>query len=298
MRFKRFLQGLFISVFVVIGAVGFANNLTKIGYSGAATGRLWTEYKSVEGKLRTVINTYWEEIAEQEIPDHELLKAFGSHVAIGTTELVLSEESTGQQFYLSTADEVVATSDSNEDSAGQTGALTLLVEGMTEDVPGTWVRATDTITMTGSPGTGTSTEKFIRVESVRAVTAGSVGANVGTITFTDQGATGTFMVMTPGQGSTKAAIRSIQTGKKLLIRNIWATAAGSKNLEVHLYVREFGKAWNLEHELSLNNSPFRDNILLNSIPAKSDIEIRVHALSAGATGACKAGWLGRTENDD
>jgi hypothetical protein len=252
--------------------------------------------KQAEGKSRVISNTYWEEIAEDEIPNHELIRTFGSHVSIGTTELVLSEAAAGQQFYVAAADEVVATSSSNEDSTGGTGALTLEVGGITEDVAGTWVKETDTITMTGTPGTGTTTKKFIRVHYVRAVTAGSTGANVGTITITDQGATGTFMVMTPGHGKTKAAIFSVESGKNLLIRDMWATAAGGKNIEVHLYIREFGGAWNLDHEFSLNNAPFDTNILLNSIPGKSDIEMRVQALAAGATGAVKAGWVGRTEN--
>jgi hypothetical protein len=257
----------------------------------------FTGMKSVEGKARVVVNTYWEEIAELELPDHELVRVFGSHVSVGSTQLILSEESTGQQFYLDTADEVVATSDSNEDSAGQTGALTLEVGGITEDVPGVWVLDTDTITLTGSPGSGTTTKKFIRVHYVRVVTAGTTGSNVGTITFTDQGATGTFMKMTPIHGMTKAAIRSIQSGKKLLIRDMWSTSTGSKNIEVHLYIRKFGEAWNLQYpEFSLNNSPFGINILLNSIPPKSDLEIRVESLAAGATGIVKAGFLGRTEN--
>jgi hypothetical protein len=248
------------------------------------------------GKLRNLTNTYWEEIAEQDIPDHDLVRVFGSHVAIGTTELILSEAAAGQQFYVAAADEVVATSSSNEDSTGGTGALTLLVRGMTEDVPGTWVKDTDTITLTGTPGAGTSTKKFIRVDSVEAVTAGSTGSNVGTITFTDQGATGTHMKMTPGHGLTKAAIKAVASGKKLLIRNFWATVSAGKSIEVHLYVREFGGAWQDKIEYSLNNSNFDSNILLNSIPSKSDIQIRVQT-TTGTAGAAKAGFLGRTENE-
>lgn len=267
----------------------------KVGYSDPTSPGNWSEMKSVLGKLRVIVNTYWEEIAEVEIPNHNLVRVLGSHTAIADTELILSDTSTGQQFYLDTADEIVATSNSNEDSAGQTGALTIVVQGLTEDVPGTWVRETDTITMTGAPGSGTTTKKFIRFEKAWVDNVGSAGANVGTITFTDQGATGTFMVMLPGAGATKAALASIESGRKILIRDFWATGAGSKNVQVRLYVREYGKSWQVKKEYSLNNNTFGVNILENSIPEKSDIEIRVQALAPGATGAVKAGFLGRTE---
>jgi hypothetical protein len=250
--------------------------------------------KTVLGKTRVVNNSYWEEITEQEIPDHDIVRVFGSHVAVGLTETILSEAATGQQFYLAAADEVVATSSSNSDSAGGTGALTLLVRGLTVD-GSDWNVDTDTITLTGEPGTGTTTKKFIRVFDAETLTAGSAGANVGTITLTDQGATGTFMKMTPGHNKTKAAVYTVPTGKELMIRNLWATTAGTKSIEVHLYKRTVGGVFVLETEFSLQDSSFDTEILLNSLSAKTDVEMRVQT-AVGTAGVCKGGWLGRIEN--
>jgi hypothetical protein len=289
---KRFISTLILAIMLATASYSFAAPAAVVIVDQDSTSTV----QVIGGKLRNLTNTYWEEIAEQDIPDHELIRVFGSHVAIGTTELVLSEAAAGQQFYLTTADEVVATSTSNEDATGGTGALTLQINGMTEDVPGTWVEDTDTITLTGTPGAGTSTKKFIRIDSIVALTAGTTGSNVGTITFTDQGATGTHMKMTPGHGHTKAAIKAIPSGKKLLIRNFWATVSAGKSIEVHLYVREFGGAWQDRVEYSLNDSNFDSNILLDSIPGKSDVQIRVQT-TTGSAGAAKAGFLGRTENE-
>jgi hypothetical protein len=250
--------------------------------------------KQTEGKSRVITNTYWEEIAEVEIPDHELIRVVGSHVAIGTTELILSEESTGQQFYLGAEDEIVATSTSNEDATGGDGALTIEVGGLI-DTAGVWSFDTDIITMAGTPGTGTTTKKFIRMFYGKTLTAGATGSNEGTITFTDQGATGTFMKMTPGHNKTKAAVYTVPSTKKLLIRDFWTTAAATKAIESHLYVRPFGGVFAMEYEFSLQNSTFDLNILLNSIAAKSDVEVRVET-TTGSAGAAKGGWVGRIEN--
>lgn len=251
--------------------------------------------KQAEGKNRNIVNTYWEEIAEQEIPDHDLVRPFGSHEAIGTTEVVLSEAATGQQFYLAANDTIdLVSSDDEDGGAGtDTGALTATVIGLVES-GGDWIDQSETLALNGDTAV-TTTKEFIRVFRVKIASAGSVGSNIGTITISDNGTSTTIMKMTPGHNSTQACLFTVKTGKKLLIRNWWATAAGAKPINVHLYIRPPGGVFVLEDRTALQDSEFNHNILLNGLAAKTDLELRVQT-AAGSAGVCMGGFVGRIEN--
>jgi len=110
---------------------------------------------------------------------------------------------------------VAAWSDSNDDDIAGPGARRLLIDGLSED----WDEIGELISMdAGAPAI--SALKYRRINRCVVIAAGSVEANVGTVTI-KHGAL-TLAHIDPGVGSTQQAVFSIPRNRNGFLTKVWA----------------------------------------------------------------------------
>lgn len=100
----------------------------------------------------------------------------------------------GLYTYLTSASTIYVTSDSLNDGTGQTGARTILVQGLNSDY--------EEITSIVTVGGGASTAQFLRVYRAQLYETGTLGNNAGILTIsTGSGGTGTVLAKIGGNGT-------------------------------------------------------------------------------------------------
>jgi len=233
--------------------------------------------KHVDNKPRVCSMPYTYDIAEGNVPDHEVVSVFGHNANVDTsfetvadTSALLSEMSAAQQLKV--------VSSSTQDASGSSGANTLTINGL----DGTYATLSKTIAL-GGTGAVTVTGGYLRVFEAHVATAGSSGTNIGDITVTNSGASTTLLQVAAGEGQSHAAIYTAPTGTTLYISQIWASEGTTKGSEVHLFTREPGGVWRSRMLTSVNHSPFSLALAMPiPVSAKTDIQMRAKALQAGA----------------
>jgi hypothetical protein len=164
------------------------------------------------------------------IKDSLVVQKFGSNNDAGGTEEMLWSQS-GAYTWLADHDTIVVTGGA-EDDAGQTGALTVLVQGLDNNFD----VQEETVTMAGAGGV-TTTNKFRRVHRMKVMTAGSAGWNVGAITAAATGG-GNVSHIPATYNQSMQANYTVPRNYNGWILRWYASSASNQTIDVYMRVRE------------------------------------------------------------
>lgn len=182
----------------------------------------------------------------------------------------------------------VFSSDANDTSAG-TGARTIRIIGLDAD----YNEQSETVTLNGLTAVDT-VNTYIRLQRALVLTAGTGGANAGTITARQKTTTANvFFVMPIGQNQTHAGAFTIPAGytgyitQALFDINRAGTGGGAfdRSADVDIYCRPFGGVYNSKFPVSITTG----NGIVKYLEApiivteKTDIVLRCGSVSADNT---------------
>ena len=142
----------------------------------------------------------------------------------------------------------IASSSANDDSAG-TGARTVVVIGLN----GSYAVTTETVELTASTETPTS-NSYIIIYRMYVATAGSGGANAGTITATAQTDATVTAQISVGFNQTLMAVYQVPAGKTAYLRRYYASMnnpTATTSADVRLLVKPFGEVYQTKHIVGL-----------------------------------------------
>jgi len=199
------------------------------------------------------------------VEDFSSAGQFGYNTAISTAfETVWGVG--GTPTYPSTATGCTVTSSNT--AADNTG--TVLVTGLDANY--------NQQTAVATIGGGATTETFIRVFSIRMVTANTGDANVGTLTATVDSQTVATVVA--GYGSSLSAIYTIPANKRGFIVQASIGSSKQKEIEAKIMTKQIsnGNVWNTVAFQSTFGVPlFETFVIPFKIEEKTDIELRAKA---------------------
>jgi len=112
-------------------------------------------------------------------------------------------------------------SSSASDAAAGTGARTVTVQGLDAN----FNAVQETVTLNGTSVVAL-VNSYLRINNVQVATAGSGGANAGTVTLRVAGAGASQAVMSPGVGYAKQAIYTVPNGFSLLLTDLFFAVGG------------------------------------------------------------------------
>ena len=133
-------------------------------------------------------------------------------------------------------------------------------------------------TVTATIGGSATTETFIRVFSIRMITANTGDANVGTLTATVDSQTVATVVA--GYGSSLSAIYTIPANKRGFIVQASIGSSKQKEIEAKIMTKQIsnGNVWNTVAFQSTFGVPlFETFVIPFKIEEKTDIELRAKA---------------------
>jgi hypothetical protein len=170
-----------------------------------------------------------------------------SDIDIGTEDIW----ATGGTFVPPTsATTVNFVSSSPADAAAGTGARTLTIQGL----DGSYNQVTETLTMDGATQVPTALSYFI-IHDVIVATAGTGGANAGTITtIWTGGGTPSGPSVAIGKGQSQFCIYQIPAGYTGFIEQFGGGTQGGTTLDIELFVKPFGGVYNFKGKMSLNST--------------------------------------------
>ena len=179
---------------------------------------------------------------------------------------------------------VIVSDDVNDDGdVASTGALTVEVEGLLAS----YVYHKETITMDGT--TNVDLSEFLRVFRAKVITAGSSGANEGTIQI-KHGAT-VLAQIDPLVGQTLMAIYTTPAGQLSTLKGWWVeiSRATAGNSELALMMSENGGPW-LQKEVrsAVNSGPMKRTFPESDdgegfrVMPKTDIKVRALSVSVAS----------------
>lgn len=174
----------------------------------------------------------------------------------------------------------ITSSDAN-DTAGGTGARTIMLEGLGDN----YQLQTETLAMGGGvPGVNT-TLTWRRMHRAVIQTAGSAGTNIGVITIKHTTtAANVFAVLPSGRGRSSIAAYTVPAGYSAYLKRFGSSILGSNTatIEVDIWVREFGKAVTLRNPFTVSNGSDTSRERYGGIkfPEKTDINFRVVTCSS------------------
>ena len=219
-------------------------------------------------------------IARGAVAQTSHINKFGYNTAVGATFETITDLG-GNQYYPTSAGVVsIVSSDANDDD-GDTGAITVEIQGL----DGNYAEISETVTLNGTSAV-TTTASFLRVFRMRVLTAGSSGTNEGNITASI-GGNNVARISGGNGGQTLMAVYTVPAGKKGYIIKFQGSL--SKNQEAQFMIRtrdSVGGAWQVKGMFgTFSNSVGYDYPVPLEVTEKTDIEIRA---KAGATSECGA----------
>lgn len=199
------------------------------------------------------------------VEDFTAVGQFGYNTAVGTSfETVWGVG--GFPVYPTTATGcAVTSSDTVSDNGG-----TVLVTGLDADY--------NQVTATATIGGGATAQTFIRVFSLRMLTATTGDANVGTLTATVDSKTVGAVVI--GYGSSLSAIYTIPANKRGYIVQASIGSSKQKEIEAKIMTKTItnGNVWNTVAFQSTFGVPlFETFVIPFTVEEKTDIELRAKA---------------------
>ncbi len=157
------------------------------------------------------------EIAKGNIPGHSvvLIRGHNPNISIAGGETDIAEM--GNLTYLTSAEtmEIVSTSDEDGGSGGDTGLLTMLIQG----VDNTGAAIQEIITLNGTTDV-TSSNSYLRINSMVGLTVGSTNLNVGNITATASTAATIQDEMGAIEGASQSSHYTVPLAKRLFLHQV------------------------------------------------------------------------------
>lgn len=241
--------------------------------------------KHIDNKPRVSSMPYLYDIAEGNIVDHEPIRRYGHNNAVSTSLETVYHVS-NLKTYLTSAERLQVVSDDVDDDGDpvDTGARTIRIDGLDTD----HLEISEVVTMNGTTNVLTDAS-FLRILTVTTITAGSSGYNEGTITVSNNADTIVLDQIDPIENESHCACFTIPAGHTGYVTQAMATEASSKGSEFSFWIREPGGLWIAKRSIVLLDSAIITPMML---PEKTDIEIRVQAILAGAiVTAGFEGWI-------
>ena len=177
----------------------------------------------------------------------------------------------GVYTFPSSADIITVTSTSSEDAAGQTGALTVRLQGLDAN----YNEVEEDFILNGTVGVA-GTVEFLRTHRAFVLTGNNDNNNVGDINFTHS--VGVTCQIAAGMGQSQVTFYTIPAGKSGYLRSFAATMNKNQENTVRLFQKKpDGGVFRLASELNLYNSNMHTTY---SIPLyfteKTDLEVRTY----------------------
>ena len=263
------------------GLVSYLRDLYARIWDGTTTAKV-----STDGALS--VQDRYLAIAEGAVTGHSLTLKFGRNPDVDAAAAETIWEGGGAYTFDATAQSLeIISNDINDDGdPASTGALTATVYG----VDGSYVAKSETVTLNGTTAVAL-TGTWLRVNRIIVATAGSSGANEGTLTVRLAGAGATRAVVTPLNGQTLMAVWTVPAGYSAYMLNYYvsintATPATAAAIDVKLLTRSSLGVINLKHQQStlagamqhMFGAPFK-------ITEKTDVYLDV-ATSANNSDVC------------
>jgi len=180
------------------------------------------------------------------------------------------------------AQTVTITSTSDNDTLAGTGARTITLYGLDF----AYLPLIKTYNMNGSAGTIT-TDEFLRCDRSRVESAGTTGANEGTINVTQTTSGIKFAGMPIGYNSTMIAAYTIPAGKTGYLDTLFSTFSGGKKAayaSLQFRVRLYNGIFVVQGEAALHSEGssniFRKYDYPVALPEKADLHIVANTSSA------------------
>ena len=218
------------------------------------------------------------QVTTGQFPRYSSNNKFGYNPAIGTSQEEVWNVG-GVEAYLTTAEtmNIVSTDINDDGDPVSTGARTLEIIGLDNN----WLPIRETITLNGQTNVLT-TNAYLRVFRMYVITAGTSGANEGTITATASTAGSVHAQIDPTDNQTLKINFSIPGNKYGVITHSEIGCGKSDDCEVRFKVRPFGEVFQTKRLLNFFESTVSfSNILPILLPPKSDITITALSAAGG-----------------
>jgi len=234
--------------------------------------------RQVDNKPRVSSMPYTYDIAEGNVPGHSHIRQFGHNDNVGAaSETIWSP--TGLYPWPTGAETLkVSSSDADDDgSPAGVGARTIQLYGLDTN----YALQDETITLNGQGSVATE-NSYLRVYQARVLTAGTSGANEGTISIKNNADAVTLLTIEPLRNESLAAIFTIPADNTGYIVSWYGATSSNKVTEVEMFIKPFGEVLQIKTIVELNQQPFQQNwIFPESVTEKSDIEMRAKAAGGG-----------------
>lgn len=224
------------------------------------------------------------------IKDHHSINKFGYNPAVGATPAETIWTVGGRYVYETVAVQPNVSSTSVEDdilTAGAvagTGAHTVQIYGLDAD----YNEINEVVTLNGVADV-VATKSYIRLNRMVIRSAGTGGANAGTVTCKDPTNTRTMGNIAIGDNQTLMALWTVPADHEGHLTNFWVASVTAKASTVDIIIRPFGEVFQVKRRILVNAS-YEDTVFTfpEEVPEKSDIE--VIATTSGGGGAISAGF--------
>lgn len=142
-------------------------------------------------------------------------------------------------------------SSSANDAGSGTGARTISIEGLN----GSYAEVSETLTLTGTVAVNT-VNSYTIIHRIVVLTAGSGGANAGTITATAAVDATVSCGIVIGKNQTQTAIYQIPAGYSGYLSSFSGSynGGGTSNVLLELFIKPFGGVFNLKGSVNLAES--------------------------------------------
>ncbi len=232
------------------------------------------------------------EVALGNVSNYEMGTKFGrnSDIDIGQVEDIWNGGGDYTGHTLTAPETVDVESTAGADNSTGTGARTVRIFGLESDTATEYT--SEDITLNGGTAV-TSTRSWWRVNRVIVLTAGSGGANAGTITVdpTTTGASARFVSMPAGYNQTVIAAYTVPADRAFLLKRVRASIVrsngGAGSATISLRVREPGGVYRAIRVFELQTGAPTEFTQLGGdvLSAGSDIKFRVEFVSDNNTAA-------------
>lgn len=226
-------------------------------------------------------------LAKGDIPGQKLFSKFGSNSDIdtATTPEDIWEGGGVYTGMNSTGAETLAiSSDNANDTAGGTGARTVIVEGL----DASYNEISETITLNGVSVVN-SVNSYLRMHRMYVTTAGSAGGNQGIITTTQSVTTANvFSKMPATYNQTQIGCYTVPAGKTAYVFEVFFSSmvSGQSESIVHFKMRPQGGVFRVMFSAGISQNG--GTLLKNShplliAPEKSDLKLSAHSVTVNGT---------------
>ena len=190
-------------------------------------------------KLRTEFNLgrqdFLIEVQKGNVAGHSLVHKFGRNDAVpnGTwAHVSLIPFDTAD--FMEAAETVNVVGNNVNDTAGGTGAQTIVVQG----IDSTFTELMETITLAGGADSSATSASWWRIHRAWVASSGAYGGNnTGTITI-ENASTDQLIQIAAGEGQTQYAGWSVPIGKTAYLMSVLITVESGKSVDFRMFTRE------------------------------------------------------------